>query len=126
MEQVALGQYIMVVRPVSVIMHILVYVGFILINIEVLEIIIDGFTGGHRSFAPYLGSFYSFLIGFFEILAFLVLVGVIVFWFRRNVNKIKRFWSREMKGWPFKEGNIFLYFEMVLILAIILLYATDS
>jgi|SRR5690625_353186 len=125
MARVALGQSKMVVRPVAGIMHILVYVGFILINIEVLEIIIDGFTGGHRSFAPYLGSFYSFLIGFFEILAFLVLVGVIVFWFRRNVNKIKRFWAREMKGWPFKDGNIILYFEMVLMLAILVMNATD-
>jgi len=125
MAKVALGQSKMVVRPVAGIMHIFVYVGFILINIEVLEIIIDGITGSHRSFAPFLGSFYNFLIGFFEVLAFLVLLGVIVFWFRRNVVKIKRFWAREMEGWPKNDGNYILYFEMVLMAAILVMNATD-
>lgn len=125
MARVALGQSKMVVRPVAGIMHIFVYIGFILINIEVLEIIIDGITGSHRSFAPYLGSFYGFLIGFFEVLALLVLVGVIVFWFRRNVTKLKRFWAREMKGWPKQDGNYILYFEMVLMAAILVMNATD-
>lgn len=125
MARVALGQSKMVVRPVAGIMHIFVYVGFILINIEVLEIIIDGITGNHRIFAPYLGGFYSFLISVFEVLAFLVLLGVIVFWFRRNVVKLKRFWAREMKGWPKQDGNLILYFEMVLMTAILVMNATD-
>jgi len=125
MARVALGQSKMVVRPVAGIMHLFVYIGFILINIEILEIIIDGITGSHRSFAAYLGSFYGFLIGFFEVLALLVLIGVIVFWFRRNVNKLKRFWAREMKGWPKQDGNYILYFEMVLMIAILVMNATD-
>lgn len=125
MARVALGQSKMVVRPVAGLMHIFVYVGFLLINIEVLEIILDGVLGTHRLFASFLGSFYNFLIGFFEVLAFLVLVGVIVFWIRRNVVKIKRFWSREMKGWPKQDGNYILYFEMVLMAAILIMNATD-
>lgn len=125
MARVALGQSKMVVRPVAGIMHLFVYIGFILINIEVLEIILDGILGTHRLFAPWLGSFYNFLIGFFEVLAFLVLVGVVVFWLRRNVVRIKRFWSREMKGWPKNDGNYILYFEMVLMAAILIMNATD-
>src|SRR5699024_2873457 len=95
MARVALGQSKMVVRPLPGLMHIFVYVGFVLINIEILEIVIDGIFGTHRIFAPLLGGFYDFLIGFFEILAFLVFFGVVIFWFRRNIVKIKRFWSKE-------------------------------
>ena len=103
MIKIALGQYKMVTRPVSGILHVLVYVGFIIINIEVLEIIIDGLFGTHRVFQPILGdAIYGFLIGTFEILAVLVFVSVIIFWIRRNVIKLKRFLSKEMKGWPKK------------------------
>ena len=90
MAKIALGQTKMVVRPISGILHILVYVGFIIINLEVLEIIIDGLLGTHRVFAP-LGSVYNLLIGSFEILAFLVIVSVIIFWIRRNAIKLQRF-----------------------------------
>jgi len=100
MTLLALGQSKMVHRPVSGILHIIVYVGFILINIELLEIIVDGLLGTHRVFAPYLGGFYNFLIGTFEILAFLVFISVIIFWMRRNIIKLKRFMNPEMKGWP--------------------------
>ena len=113
MIKIALGQGKMTRRPVSGILHIVVYVGFIIINIELLEIIIDGIFGTHRIFS-FMGGLYDFLIGSFEVLAFLVLVGVIIFWIRRNVIKIKRFWSAEMKGWPKSDGNMILYFEMVL------------
>src|SRR5699024_8500341 len=125
MTRVALGQSKMVVRPVAGVMHIFVYVGFILINIEILEIIVDGITGQHRVFAPLLGAFYRFLIGFFEVLAFLVILGIVVFWLRRSVLKIKRFWAKEMKGWPSSDGNYILYFELILMALFLTMNAAD-
>ena len=126
MAKIALGQYKMVRRPVSGILHIVVYVGFILINIEMLEIVIDGLLGTHRVFQPIIGdALYGFLIGSFEILALLVLVAVTVFWFRRNIEKVKRFWNKEMEGWPKNDGNIILYFEMVLMTLFLVMNATD-
>ncbi|MFT4848056.1 MAG: heterodisulfide reductase subunit C [Sediminicola sp.] len=123
--RIAIGQSKMVVRPVAGLLHIVVYVGFVLINIEVLEIIIDGLFGTHRIFS-FLGGFYDFLIATFEVLAFLVLVGVILFWTRRNVQKIKRFWSPEMKGWPKNDANYILYFEVVLMMLFLTMNATDQ
>ena len=126
MLKIALGQYKMVRRPISGILHVVVYVGFIIINIEVLEIVVDGLLGTHRVFQGFLGdAFYGFLIGTFEILAALVFVSVIVFWTRRNVANIKRFLSREMKGWPKMDGNLILYFEMVLMTLFLVMNATD-
>lgn len=124
MFRIALGQSKMVRRPVSGILHIIVYVGFIIINIEVLEIILDGLLGTHRLFS-FLGSTYNFLIGTFEVLALLVLISVIVFWTRRNIIKIKRFWRKEMTSWPKNDGNIILYFEMVLMSLFLIMNATD-
>lgn len=124
MARVALGQSRMVVRPVPGILHFLVYGGFLLINIEVLEIIIDGIFGTHRVLS-FMGGFYDFLIGFFETLAFLVFVSVVIFWIRRNIMKIGRFTSRELTGWPFKDANNILYFEMVLMTAIIMMNGAD-
>lgn len=124
MAKIALGQYKMVKRPISGILHVIVYLGFIIINIEVLEIIIDGLFGTHRIFG-FLGGFYDFLIGSFEILAFLVFVSVIIFWIRRNVIRIKRFLNPEMKGWPKMDGNLILYFEMVLMSLFLLMNAAD-
>lgn len=122
--RIALGQSKMVKRPVSGLLHIIVYVGFIIINIEVLEIIIDGIFGTHRIFSS-MGSFYGFLIGSFEILALLVFVSVTIFWIRRNVIKLQRFWKPEMKGWPKNDGNFILYFEMVLMVLFLVMNATD-
>ncbi|PKA84223.1 4Fe-4S dicluster protein [Ulvibacter sp. MAR_2010_11] len=122
--RIALGQSKMVVRPVSGLLHIFVYVGFIIINIEVLEIIIDGIFGTHRIFSG-LGIVYDYLIASFEILALLVLIGVIVFWIRRNIQKIKRFWAAEMKGWPKNDANYILYFEMVLMVLFLTMNAAD-
>jgi len=124
MAKIALGQYKMVKRPISGILHVVVYVGFIIINIEVLEIIIDGLFGTHRIFG-FLGGFYDFLIGSFEILAFLVFVAVVIFWIRRNVIRIKRFLNPEMKGWPKMDGNLILYFEMVLMTLFLVMNAAD-
>ena len=124
---IALGQSKIVKRPVSGFLHVIVYVGFVIINIEVVEIIIDGLFGTHRIGLSILPeSVYGFLIGSFEILAVLVLVSVIIFWMRRNVIKIKRFLSSEMKGWPKSDGNIILYFEVVLMCLFLVMNATDT
>ncbi|MFP2995862.1 (Fe-S)-binding protein [Spongiivirga sp. MCCC 1A20706] len=126
MAMVALGQSKMVTRPIAGLLHIIVYIGFIIINIEVLEIVIDGIFGTHRIFQPILGNaVYGFLIGTFEILAVLVLVSVIIFWLRRNVIKLQRFMKSEMKGWPKSDGNIILYFEVVLMTLFLTMNATD-
>lgn len=124
MAKIALGQTKMVVRPIAGLMHIIVYVGFIIINIEVLEIILDGLLGTHRLFSQ-LGSLYNFLIGSFEILALLVIVAVIVFWIRRNIIRIQRFIKPEMKGWPKTDGNMILYIELVLMTLFLTMNAAD-
>lgn len=127
MMRIALGQSKMVVRPVAGIMHVIVYVGFVIINLEVLEIIIDGLFGTHRIFSKFLStSVYGFLIGAFEILAVLVLLAVVVFWLRRNTIKLKRFLSPEMKGWPKNDANYILYFEVVLMCLFLTMNATDT
>lgn len=124
MAMIALGQSKMVKRPVSGFLHIIVYVGFVIINLEVLEIIIDGLFGTHRVFS-FLGSFYGILIGSFEILAVLVLIAVFAFWTRRNIIKLKRFTSSELKGKPKNDANYILYFEVVLMSLFLIMNATD-
>jgi len=127
MAMIALGQSKIVKRPVSGVLHVIVYVGFVIINIEVLEIIIDGLFGTHRIGYDVLPkSVYGFLIGTFEILATLVFVAVIIFWVRRNIIKINRFFKSEMKGWPKSDGNIILYIEMVLMTLFLVMNATDT
>ena len=125
MFSVALGQSKMVARPFSAFMHILVYVGFVLINVEVLEMLLDGFTGQHRLFS-FLGSFYNFLIGFFEILALGVFIGVVAFWLRRNVGKIKRFLSNDLDGFPRLDANIILIAEIIMMSALFIMNAADQ
>jgi len=124
MAMVAIGQSKMVKRPVAAILHVVVYVGFIIVNIEVIEIIIDGLFGTHRVLS-FLGGFYNFLIGSFETIAFLVLVSVIIFWIRRMVIRVPRFWNKEMKGFPKNDALNILYFEMVLMSLFLLMNATD-
>lgn len=124
MAMIALGQSKMVKRPVAGLLHIIVYVGFVIINIELLEIIIDGLFGTHRIFA-FLGSIYNFLIASFEILAALVLVAVLVFWTRRNVIQLNRFRSSDLNGNPKKDANYILYFEVVLMTLFLLMNASD-
>ncbi len=124
MAKIALGQTKMVVRPIAGILHIVVYVGFVIINIEVLEIIIDGLLGTHRIFSG-LGTVYNVLIASFEILAFLVVVAVVLFWIRRNVIRLKRFIKPEMEGWPKKDGNLILYIELVLMFLFLTMNAAD-
>lgn len=124
MARIALGQSKMVRRPISGLLHIIVYLGFIIINIEVLEIVIDGLFGTHRIFSS-IGSLYGILIGTFEILALLVFISVIFFWTRRNVIRLKRFMSPEMKGWPKQDANLIIYFEIILMGLFITMNATD-
>jgi len=126
MAMIALGQSKMVRRPISGLLHVIVYVGFIIINIEVLEIIIDGLFGTHRIGLQILPqTVYGFLIGTFEVLAVLVFISVIIFWARRNILKLARFWKSEMTSWPKNDGNFILYFEMVLMTLFLVMNATD-
>lgn len=124
MAKVALGQSKMVVRPIAGIMHIFVYAGFVIINLEVLEIIIDGVFGTHRIFS-FLGGFYSVLIASFEILALLVLVGVFVFLARRLVLQLKRFSGVEMTSWPKSDAIYILIIEVLLMSAFLTMNAAD-
>ena len=114
MARIALGQSKMISRPIAGILHVVVYIGFLIINIELLEIVVDGIFGTHRVFAPFLGSAYNVLIAIFEIFAFLVLLAVLVFWARRNIIRLNRFRKSEMKGWPKLDADLILYFEIVL------------
>ncbi|MEC4114047.1 (Fe-S)-binding protein [Myroides pelagicus] len=125
MIRVALGQSKMGKRPIPAILHIFVYVGFIIINIEMLEIIIDGLFGTHRVFS-FLGVGYDFLIGFFEVLAFLVIFGVVVFWIRRNVIKLKRLNQPEMEGWAKRDANNIIYIETILMCFFLIMNAADG
>jgi heterodisulfide reductase subunit C len=124
MTMVALGQSKMVKRPIAGFLHIVVYVGFVIINIEVIEIIIDGLFGTHRVLS-FMGGFYDVLIGSFEVLAFLVLITVIIFWIRRNVTKLGRFASTDLDGKPRNDANYILYFEVVLMSLFLIMNAAD-
>lgn len=125
MAKVALGQSKMVVRPVAGLLHIVVYAGFIIINIEVLEIVLDGIIGTHRLFS-FLGSFYYALIASFEVLALLVLVSCIIFLIRRNILRLKRFSGVEMTSWPKSDANYILITEILLMSAFLIMNAADS
>jgi heterodisulfide reductase subunit C len=124
MTMVALGQSKMVKRPIAGILHIIVYAGFVIINIEVIEIIIDGLFGTHRVLS-FMGSFYDVLIASFEILAVLVLLAVFIFWIRRNTLKLARFTSSDLTGKPKNDANYILYFEVVLMSLFLLMNAAD-
>ncbi len=123
--RVAFGQTKMAVRPVPFVLHFIVYTGFILINIEVLEIFIDGIFGTHRALS-FFGPVYDLAIGFFEILAFAVLVSCIIFLTRRFVLKIKRFTSPELKGFPMQDAATILFIEIVLMAALLKMNAFDQ
>ncbi len=110
--------------PVAI-MHFIIYAGFIIINIEVLEIVLDGILGTHRLFLPYIGSLYTFLINFFEILAVGVLAVCVIFLIRRNVIKLKRFISKDLDGWPRSDANYILITEIVLMTLFLTMNSTD-
>jgi heterodisulfide reductase subunit C len=125
MFRVAFGQGKMIRRPIAGVLHLIVYIGFIIINIELLEIIIDGIFGSHRIFSSFFPTLYNTLIASFEILALLVLISVIVFWFRRNILKVKRFFKDEMKGWPKLDADLILYFEIILMILFLTMNGAD-
>jgi len=122
----AFGQKRMFDKPLVGLLHLIVYVGFVIINIEIVEIVLDGIFGTHRLFAPYLGGLYSFIINFFEILAFSVLATVIIFLLRRNAVKVKRLVMQELNGWPKSDANYILYFEIVLMSLFLIMNAADK
>lgn len=123
----ALGQKKMFKKPMVAIMHFVVYAGFIIINIEILEIILDGLTGQHRLFAGMLGDFYTFLINAFEFLAVLVIVACAIFLIRRNLIKIPRLASGDLAmGWPKTDGNLILIFEIILMSLFLKMNAADQ
>jgi len=121
---IALGQGKMFARPLAAVMHLFIYVGFVIINIEVVEILIDGLFGTHRVLS-FLGGFYNFLIASFEWLAALVLLACVVFLARRNFAKIPRFFAKEMTTWPKTDANLILIIEILLMTAFLVMNATD-
>lgn len=123
---VAFGQKKMFKKPLPAILHLFVYAGFLIINLEVLEFIIDGLAGTHRIFAPYLGGLYTVLMNFFEFLAVAVLTACVIFLVRRNIVKVPRFHKPEMKKWPSLDANIILFTEVILMLAILKMNAADQ
>lgn len=124
MLRLAFGQQKMHRNLLVGVLHLVVYLGFIIINIELLEIIVDGLIGTHRVFKG-LGRFYNFAIATFEVFALLVVFSVIVFWMRRNLLRIARFWSPEMKGWPKSDANWILIIELVLMGLFLTMNAAD-
>ncbi|MFP4024938.1 MAG: 4Fe-4S dicluster domain-containing protein [Thiohalospira sp.] len=123
--KVAIGQSKMFGFPVAAILHIFVYAGFILVNIEMIEIFIDGIFGTHRALS-FLGGFYPVIIAFFEFFALLVIFGCLIFLIRRNILKTNRFWNPEMKGWPRLDANIILFTEIILMSSIFFMNASDA
>ena len=127
----ALGQKKMFKKPIVAILHLILYVGFIIINIELLEIMADGILGTHRIFESYfekfeLASLYNFIINSFEILAALVFVACIVFLVRRNMLKLKRFMSNDLVGWPRSDANYILIAEIILMGLFLTMNAADT
>ncbi len=121
----ALGQKKMFRYPLVGIMHFVIYAGFIIINIEVLEIVLDGVFGTHRMFAKPLGGFYTFIIDFFEILAIGVLTACVIFLIRRNILKLKRFMQHNMEGWPRTDANLILIIEIILMSLFLTMNSAD-
>jgi ferredoxin len=121
----AFGQKKMFRNPLVAVLHFFVYAGFIIINIEVLEIVLDGILGKHRLFAEPLGGLYSFLINSFEILALTVLIACVIFLIRRNIIKLNRFISKDLNGWPRSDANYILVTEIVLMTLFLTMNSAD-
>lgn len=129
MLRIAFGQQKMFDRPLIGLMHFVIYAGFLLINVEVLEIVLDGLLGTHRLFAPILGDTYPLLINFFETMAFGVLVVCVIFLVRRNITKVERLQStrhRELSGFPEIDANTILFSEIILMFFLLSMNAADS
>src|SRR6478735_3286960 len=122
----AFGQKKMFKNPLVAVMHFVIYAGFIIINLEVLEIVLDGIFGTHRLFAGILAGFYSFLINSFEFLALGVIIVCVVFLVRRNILKLKRFISHDLDGWPRSDANYILITEIILMTLFLKMNAADT
>lgn len=122
---IAFGQKKMFRNPLVAVMHFFIYAGFIIINIEVLEIVLDGGLGKHRLFANALGGFYIFLIDAFEVLAVLVLAACIIFLIRRNILRLRRFKSHDLDGWPRSDANYILITEILLMTFFLTMNSAD-
>lgn len=123
---VAFGQKKMFKRPVPALLHLAIYVAFMITQIELIEILIDGIFGTHRVFKPSLGGFYTFIISFIEILSVLALTATIIFLSRRNLLKLPRLNKKELLGWPKKDANLILIMEIILVTCIFTMNGTDE
>ncbi len=123
---VAFGQQKMFKNWLPAALHLFIYVAFLITQVELIEILVDGLTGQHRFFAPYLQGFYTFVISFIEVLSVLAFVATIAFLARRNLLKVPRFWKPEMKGWPFRDANYILIGEIILIAGIFTMNGADT
>jgi len=122
----AFGQKKMFRNPLVALMHFVIYAGFIIINLEVMEIILDGVLGTHRLFAGPLGIVYGWLINGFELLAIGVLTVCALFLVRRNILKLRRFISHDLDGWPRSDANYILLTEIVLMALFLTMNAADT
>ncbi|MBI1226768.1 MAG: 4Fe-4S dicluster domain-containing protein [Bacteroidetes bacterium] len=123
---IAFGQKKMFARPIPAIFHFFIYAAFLLTQIELIEILLDGVTGHHRMIGAYLGGFYTFVISFIEILSVLAFVATVIFLVRRNILRIARFHKPEMKGWPTKDANLILLGEILLLIGIFSMNGADQ
>ncbi|MEZ4918433.1 MAG: (Fe-S)-binding protein [Saprospiraceae bacterium] len=123
---IAFGQKKMFKNWIPAVLHFFIYAAFVITQIELIEIFVDGLTGSHRLFAPYLGGFYTFVISFIEVLSVCAFFATIAFLLRRNILKVPRFHKPEMKGWPFKDGNLILLGEIILLIGIFSMNGADQ
>ena len=130
MALIALGQKKMFSRPIPAIFHFFIYVAFVFTQLELLEILLDGFTGSHRMIGHALldscPALYSTLINLIEILSLLALIATFIFLSRRNLLKLPRLNMDELKGWPMKDANIILIGEIILVFGIFLMNSAES
>jgi heterodisulfide reductase subunit C len=126
MTLVAFGQKKMFSKPIPAFLHLALYVAFVITQIELIEIIADGLSGGHRSLSASLGGFYTFMISFIEILSVLAFIATIAFLARRNMLKVPRLRMSELKGWPTKDANLILIFEVILLVCIFTMNGADE
>lgn len=123
---VALGQQKMFKKPLPAFLHLCIYAAFMITQIELIEIIVDGISGAHRTFQPYLAGFYTFVISFIEFLSVFAFIATLAFLSRRNIIKVKRLNQPEMKGWPKLDGNLILFMELLLITFIFMMNGADE
>src|SRR5678816_3968863 len=121
----AFGQKRMFDKPLVALLHFAVYAGFVIINVESREVILDGIFGTHRLFAPYLGSVYMFVIDFFDVLAFLVLTACVIFLIKKNIVRVRRLNMKELNGWPRSDANYILIFEILLMTLFLVMNSAD-